>query len=214
VVDQKNRWTEALQKRSFVVQLILVTIFILITVSGLPYFFHAIIGPKPGIIINDPVLNAFAPRDNSWLIFGLIYLSLGITLQGIYNKPEMILLGLKCYLLITVLRIFSMYVITLEAPEGIIPLHDPIVDLIAYGGNVFNKDLFFSGHVATLTLFALLEERVIQKRILVISVVLVAGLILLQRVHYSIDVLVAPMVTILLFQVMKRYFTAPINDDY
>ncbi len=97
-----------------------------------------------------------------------------------------------------------MYVLTLEAPEGIIPLHDPLVDLIAYGGNVFNKDLFFSGHVATLTLFALLEERIIMKRILVISVVLVAGLILLQRVHYSIDVVVAPIVTILLFQVMKR----------
>ena len=145
--DQKNLWTEAFQKKGFMVQLIVFTISILAVVSLLPYFFHTIIGPKPGLRINDLVLNAFAPRDNSWIIFGLIYLSLVITLQGIYRKPEMVLLGLKCYLLLTLLRMVSMYVLTLEAPEGIIPLHDPLVDVIAYGGNVFNKDLFFEDHI-------------------------------------------------------------------
>ncbi len=212
-MNKKNCWTEALHSRRFVIQLIIVAIFILVIVSLLPYFFHSIIGPKPGLRITDPVLNACAPRDYSWIIFVLIYLSLGITLQGIYKKPKIILLGLKCYLLITLLRMLSMYMLTLEAPKGIIPLHDPLVDLIAYGGNVFTKDLFFSGHVATLTLFAQLEERVVMKRILVISVILVAGLILLQGVHYSIDLLVAPIVSILVVKVAKRYFTTLINGN-
>ena len=204
MVDQINSWTEAIKKKSFLVQLIVFTISILAVVLFLPYFFHTIIGPKPGVRINDLVLNAFAPRDNSWIIFGLIYLSLVITLQGIYRKPEIFLLGLKCYLILTLLRMVSMYLITLEAPEGIIPLHDPLVDLIAYGGNAFNKDLFFSGHVATLSLFVCLEERPKLKKILLVDTILVAGLILLQRVHYTMDVLIAPFITYLVVRLAKR----------
>lgn len=97
-----------------------------------------------------------------------------------------------------------MYVLTLEAPEGIIPLHDPLVDVIAYGGNVFNKDLFFSGHVATLALFVWLEERPMFKSILLMNTILVAGLILLQRVHYTMDVLAAPFITYLSVRIAKR----------
>ncbi len=202
--DQNNPWTEAFQKKGFMVQLIVFTISILAVVSLLPYFFHTIIGPKPGIQIHDLVLNAFAPRDHSWIIFGLIYLSLVITIQGIYRKPEMVLLGLKCYLLLTLLRMVSMYMLTLEAPEGIIPLHDPLVDVIAYGGNTFNKDLFFSGHVATLALFVGLEQRPMFKAILLVNTILVAGLILLQRVHYTMDVLAAPFITYLSVRIAKR----------
>jgi len=97
----------------------------------------------------------------------------------------------------------TMYVVTLEVPEGIIPLHDPLVDVIAYGGNVFNKDLFFSGHVATLTLFVLVEERPIHKRILIVNSFLVAGLILLQRVHYTVDVIAAPFMSLAIYRMMK-----------
>jgi hypothetical protein len=98
----------------------------------------------------------------------------------------------------------TMYAFTLEPPTGIIPLHDPVVDVIAYGGNVFNKDLFFSGHIATLVLFLLLVERSFLKRILIVNTVLVAGLILLQRVHYTLDVVAAPLIT---YIIMK--FTRP-----
>jgi PAP2 superfamily C-terminal len=203
VNDLKNPWSKAIQAKGFVVQLIFTAVSILMVVSLLPYFFHSIIGPKPGIRINDVVLNALTPQDHSWIIFGLIYLSLMITLQGIYRKPELVLLGLKSYLALTLFRMVTMYVITLEAPEGIIPLHDPLVDVIAYGGNVFNKDLFFSGHVATLTLFVLVEERPIYKRILLVNSLLVAGLILLQRVHYTVDVVVSPFMSIAIFRMMK-----------
>ena len=96
-----------------------------------------------------------------------------------------------------------MYVFTLEAPEGIIPLRDPLVDIVAYGGKVFNKDLFFSGHVATLTLFVLVEERSIVKKILLINSLMVAGFILLQRVHYTVDVIVAPFMSLAIFRMMK-----------
>jgi PAP2 superfamily C-terminal len=195
----------AFQKKGFIVQLIFLLVAIILVVYLLPYFFHAIIGPRQGIVIDDLVLNAFTPRDYSWVIFGLIYLSLIITLQGVIRKPEIVLLGLKCYLIITVLRMLTMYLFTLEAPAGIIPLHDPLVDVIAYGGKVFNKDLFFSGHVASLTLFVLVEERLIVKKILIVNSILVAGLILLQRVHYTVDVVAAPFITYATMKLTRLY---------
>jgi hypothetical protein len=204
VDDRKNPWIAAFENKRFTVHLIVTSVTILIVVCLLPYFFHSIIGPKPGIFINDFVLNTFTAQDHSWIIFGLIYISLVITLQGVFKKPGRVLLGLKCYLILTLLRMVSMYVFTLEAPEGIIPLRDPLVDVIAYGGKVFNKDLFFSGHVATLTLFVLVEERLVVKRILMINSLLVAGLILLQHVHYTIDVLAAPFMSLSIFVIMSR----------
>lgn len=98
----------------------------------------------------------------------------------------------------------TMYLFTLEPPIGIIPLHDPIVDIIAYGGQSFNKDLFFSGHVTTLTLFVLLEERPVMKKILIINTLIVAGLILLQRVHYTVDVITAPLIMIGVFILIRK----------
>lgn len=188
-------WSEAIRNKSYTIQLAIFIIVILIVVSFLPYYFHSVIGPKPGVQLNDQVLTLFPPQDHSWIIFGLIYLSLVIILQGIGSKPLSILIGIKCYLVITLLRMITMYLFTFEPPAGMISLHDPIIDVVAYGGAVFNKDLFFSGHVATLTLFILLEERPLLKKILVFNSLAVAGLILLQRVHYTIDVLAAPFIT-------------------
>lgn len=201
--NRNNLWKEAFQRRGFIFQLIFFTTSILIVVSFLPYFFHSVIGPKPGITINDSLLNSFTPQDNSWVIFGLIYLSLVIVVQGVMMKPQLVLLGLKCYLSLTILRMISMYLFTLEPPPGIIPLQDPIVDVIAYGGNVFNKDLFFSGHVATLTLFAMLEERPFPKKVLMVSTSLVAVFVLLQRVHYTVDVMAAPAITFFIVKLIR-----------
>lgn len=199
-------WGEARKSKSFVFQFITILIAILLLVTYLPEYFHSIIGPKQGVQLDDFILNRLPPQDHSWVIFGLIYLSLFIALQGLVRQPFAILFGLKCYLVITILRMITMYLFTLEPPAGILLLHDPIVDIVAYGGVVFSKDLFFSGHVATITLFVLLEQRPALKKLLIVNSVVVAGLILLQHVHYTIDVVAAPLIMIGVFNLMKKKF--------
>jgi PAP2 superfamily C-terminal len=205
-------WGEARKNKRFVFQFITILIAILLLVTYLPEYFHSVIGPKQGVQLNDFILNLLPPQDHSWVIFGLIYLSLVITLQGITKQPLTILLGLTCYLAITLLRMLTMYLFTLEPPAGILLLHDPIVDVVAYGGVVFSKDLFFSGHVATLTLFALLEQRPALKKLLIVNSVVVAGLILLQHVHYTIDVVAAPLIMIGVYKLMKKKFLIRENN--
>jgi PAP2 superfamily C-terminal len=194
-VSHQLTWNSAVRNKAFICQLVVTVVALLTILLSLPYYFHSVIGPKPGLQLHDPILNLFPPQDFSVLIFALIYISLIIVLWGLINKPYAIALGLGSYLIITLVRTLTMYVFTLDPPVGIIVLQDPFIDRIAYGGNVFTKDLFFSGHVATLTLLALLEERPLAKYWVICCVVCVGILIIIQRVHYTIDVVAAPFIT-------------------
>jgi len=62
-----------------------------------------------------------------------------------------------------------------------------------YSGRLNLKDLFFSGHTAAILLFFFAVTRKKQKWLMLILSVIVAMGLLLQHVHYTIDVVVAPL---------------------
>lgn len=76
-----------------------------------------------------------------------------------------------------------------------------------FTGNTFGGDLFFSGHVATPFLMALIfwEYRII--RLVLLFFVCVVGLnTLLGRYHYSIDVFAAPFIAYGVYSIMLKIF--------
>ncbi|MDF2433986.1 MAG: hypothetical protein JWP44_3617, partial [Mucilaginibacter sp.] len=81
---------------------------------------------------------------------------------------------------------------------------DPLTGVF-YGEANITKDLFFSGHTATLTLIMLCLEKRTDKIIAFFAVVTVAVLLLVQHIHYSIDILAAPVITYLCYCFI-RYF--------
>ncbi|MCE2994515.1 MAG: hypothetical protein LW863_02880, partial [Flammeovirgaceae bacterium] len=122
-----------------------------------------------------------------------------------FKNPEAILLSLQCYVIVNYLRIASIYLFTLEAPEGLIALNDPFLAKVAYGGNaVFVKDLFFSGHTSTLAIVYFIEKRKNLKALLFICTLIVGLLLIWQRVHYSIDILGAWVITWLVYKGLKQ----------
>src|SRR5690242_1361651 len=60
----------------------------------LPLFYQNVIGPKPGILVHDVVLNALRPINFSIPIFTLIYLTILHTFLTNLRYPEKLLLGL------------------------------------------------------------------------------------------------------------------------
>jgi hypothetical protein len=197
-------WKEALKKRRFTALLVVAFLGLIALGAFLPYFFNEILLPKPGKTLTDPVLNFFTPRDWSIEIFILIYSCVLLSIAFNFHKPRTILLGLQTYVVVNFLRIISLYLFTLEAPEGTIPLNDPLVSAIAYGQEVYVKDLFFSGHISTLCVFIFIEEKKTLKYFILASTVVVSLLLASQRVHYTLDMVAAPVITWIVFQIFNR----------
>jgi PAP2 superfamily C-terminal len=190
-------WAEAIANRKFLLHLggwvLGLAVFIII----LPHYFNTILLNKPGVQLNDFFLNLLTPKDWSIEIFILIIGAPALFFVSNLRNPEKILLSIQCYVVINFMRITSLYLFTLEAPTGIIPLVDPFLAIVAYGGNAaFVKDLFFSGHTSTLFLVFLIEKRKTIKAILLLSTLLVGLFLIWQRVHYTIDVIGAIFVTL------------------
>ncbi len=147
---------------------------------------------RPGVVLADPILARLPVLDVSWPIFVIFYGGLTLALMDLVPRPWRLLAGLRAYALLMTFRMVGMWVTPLSPDPANIPLRDPFVELIASGGQVFTKDLFFSGHTSTAALFALVALHPLRKRVLYVGTALVGLLVLLQAVHYSVDVFAAP----------------------
>jgi membrane-associated phospholipid phosphatase len=82
-------------------------------------------------------------------------------------------------------------------------LNDPLVEFFGTG-QTLTKDLFFSGHTATLLILFLVSEKKIVKTVFLISTILVAIAVLLQHVHYTIDVFAAVFFTYACYKLLAK----------
>jgi membrane-associated phospholipid phosphatase len=88
-------------------------------------------------------------------------------------------------------------------PAGMIPLRDPFVEFFGTS-MLLTKDLFFSGHTALLFLFFLMERTKLLKIIFLSSAVIVGICLLVQHVHYTIDIFAAPFFAFTSFKIVLK----------
>lgn len=162
-----------------------------VPVVVLPTFF-GYIRSKPGRVPWDPVLDKFSPVDLSTPIFIVLYGSLVLSLWSLIKRPALLLRGLQAYVLLLVLRMVSMALVTLEPPATLIPLIDPITQTFYPNAEPFTKDLFFSGHTATMFLLYLVLRGTGMRLPLLVATFFIGGAVLTQHVHWTVDVLFAP----------------------
>jgi len=97
-----------------------------------------------------------------------------------------------------------MYVLTFDPPTDMILLVDPVTSYF-YPDAGFAKDLFFSGHTSTLTLMVLLESNQFIRWSKVLITATVGWLLAWQHVHYTLDIIVAPFVSITVFYLVRKF---------
>lgn len=166
----------------------------------------AVIDLQSGTLLYDPV-HALLPVAIDWsnIIFFLTYSSVFIVLIDVVTKsPNQVLrLGFAIGLM-KILRSFSMFLIPLEPPVGIVALQDPLVSFMTPNHVVALRDLFFSGHCATMMILLLVAVSPLVKKWMRIIIVIVPLLILQQRVHYTVDVLAGLAVGAAVYWVVKN----------
>lgn len=146
---------------------------------------------RQGFAFIDPYLAWFEPQDVTWLTFGVLYAALLGGIGVLVRYPGHLLLAVQTYTLVVIFRIAAMYALPLAPPTTTIPLADPFVQLFG-SGEVLLQDLFFSGHTSTMFTLYLTAPTRRSKWILLLAVVVVAAAVLLQHVHYFVDVIAAP----------------------
>ncbi|MBP1683398.1 MAG: hypothetical protein H6Q27_962 [Ignavibacteriaceae bacterium] len=195
-------WKSFLKDKKNLTEFVITAVIVTAVIIAFSHFLH-FVEQREGVVLNDPLLNAFNPIDLTWLTFALIYLSLIIFVITTFNKPDKLLVAFQAYGLMLIFRTIAMYLTPFEAPETIILLNDPFVQFFAKG-DILTKDLFFSGHTGTLFLVSLLAENKTLKTIFLILTILVGSAVLLQHVHYSVDVFVAPFVAYGSYRIIKN----------
>ncbi|KAB2909023.1 MAG: hypothetical protein LC102_02085 [Ignavibacteriales bacterium] len=165
--------------------------FILAKVAGLILVLNESKVEKTGFNFPDPILSLFSPIDFTWPIFICLYGALFLTLYYLSFRPIRLMMGFQAYFFLLSARLVCMFFLPLKAPDTLIPLLDPFITLFSQD-IVLKHDLFFSGHFSVVVLFSLAVEDKIKKYFIVFLAVIMAVFILLQHVHYTIDLLVAP----------------------
>lgn len=183
-------WRKALAIPAFPRTLLVAVVTGIAVAIALPHFFEWVQG-RPGMEIQDPVLAMWSAHDVSTLTFTVLYGTLVIVVASVARSPMRILHGVWAYVFMLLLRMLAMALFTLAPPPGIIPLIDPFTQNFYPGATPFLKDLFFSGHTATLTLMILLARKGPLRWFAAICTAAIALFVLVQHVHWTVDVLAA-----------------------
>lgn len=193
-----NHWSLTSYKRLTVagISILLGTLIIM------PHFFQTI-EKREGTLLSDWVLAAIPAQDVSIPIFIFIWgTTLLIIIRAIQN-PTIFITFLWSYVIVTLSRLISISLIPLNAPTDLIPLIDPISNYF-YGETFVTKDLFYSGHVSTQFLMFLCFKKSSDKIFSLCAVVSVAVLLLIQHVHYTLDIVAAPIFSYMFWLIAKK----------
>jgi len=186
-------WRSALSVRRLVVALILTLLVAGVVLGSLPEFLRWV-EERPGVVLRDPLQVWLDPIDLTWLTFTLIYTGVAVALILFSRRPRLLVTSLQAYTLLMLCRALMMWLVPLDPPANQIVLRDPFVEMFVGGGEVLTRDLFFSGHTSLpFLLFLVAREKRFRIAFLLLTIA-VGSCVVLQHVHYTIDVVVAPFV--------------------
>ncbi|UFH52130.1 phosphatase PAP2-related protein [Spirosoma sp. KNUC1025] len=176
-------WRSPIFRRKFIAGVL----SFLALLGAFPIFFQ-IIERHSGPVLNDWVLATLVPRDVSLIIFGVIWASAILLVVRVRRSPAIFMMFVYSYFLISLSRMISINLFPLNPPPGLIPMVDPITNAF-YGKVYITKDLFYSGHTSTIFLIFLCLRQRTDRLLVLIGSLIVGALLLVQHVHYTIDVM-------------------------
>lgn len=144
---------------------------------------------RPGIAVYDPVLEWLPAMDVSEAIFWVMYpvLFAGYALAA--RDPKRLAIAFCAHGFMYLFRFICILCLPLNAPADLIVLRDPVVDFMHFHSVFLRRDLFYSGHFASVFLFFILAGQAWYRWLFLAGAAAVGALILVQHIHYSYDIL-------------------------
>lgn len=146
---------------------------------------------RVGVPLADPVLALLPVADLSLPIFVIEYGCILAILYRLTHQPVRLTVAVFGYGIAMSFRWLAIILVPLEPPPDLIILVDPFTSMVN-SGPVLTKDLFFSGHTTAMSLLACSAPGGRLKAVLIVLTFVIAVMLLIQRNHYTVDVVVAP----------------------
>jgi hypothetical protein len=152
----------------------------------------------------DPLMRWLQPIDLSVPIFILEYLAIIFLFFYMTDKPGYFIKCLWSVSVLLWLRTITVMLIRFSPSPDMIVLTDPFTQFF-FGEDVkVTNDLFFSGHVGLLAFFYFIVENKYLKAFLLFTIIAVGFMLIWQQVHYTLDVLFAPVFSKLVFELVTK----------
>ncbi|HRG68709.1 MAG TPA: phosphatase PAP2-related protein [Saprospiraceae bacterium] len=193
----------------------IITIFLLIVLSIIYTTIHPhaiqYFESRQGTQLNDYILDVIPSYNVALFVFLIQYISIAVFLFFNIRNYDTMVNVIAAFLILQTIRLFTIYMLPLEPPEGYVPLKDAILGAIVYSGNIYSKDLFFSGHTSAMYILYFFSRTRNQKVFHLCSLSLIIPFILVQHIHYTIDIIGAVIISYLVCYFLRRlyYYTHP-----
>lgn len=197
-----SAWAQAFRNPLFRKRFWVAVSAVTICLSILPYFFQ-IVEERDGALLHDALLDILPAADVSLPIFSMVWLMAALMLVRCFQDPKFMLLAFFGFTLFLCSRFITISLLPLEPPVHLIPLVDPLSNSF-YGDDFITKDLFYSGHTGSQFLFLYCLNKKRDKQFALLSGIAIGVLVLIQHVHYTIDVLAAPIFAYLCYFIAKK----------
>ncbi len=198
-----SAWSHAWSFMSFRIQAI-ATLVAILTIPIIMNRFFDFVEARQGVLLNDYLLNYIPSYNASMIVFFFLYSGIFVGIYYHLLHPKTILIAFQTYVLVTLLRVLTITLVPLEPPIGYIPLREPFVQLFTSNGRIISKDLFFSGHMSTILSLFFSSHRKFVRTFLFYCSCMVGVMVLIQHVHYTIDVVVAIPITFVIYLFCKN----------
>ncbi|MDT3402417.1 phosphatase PAP2-related protein [Mucilaginibacter terrae] len=203
----KATWNSASQRSLMIIGSVIVALVL----SGMPIFFQHI-EQRPGVQLHDFILSRVPAYDVSLYIF-LIEWGMGLLiLARAIKNPAIYVRYVWLYIVISLTRLLTITLVPLAPPANLVELVDPITGVF-YGHAVITKDLFYSGHTSTLIAMYFCLPRKPDRYLVIVATIAMACLLIVQHVHYTIDILAAPVFVFLLNRILQNTLLRNVNIE-
>lgn len=167
---------------------------------------------REGIYYEDPLFEYFTARNYSLQVTLLLYASVGFFLFYNIKKPLILSRFVWSYIFILFMRMIALLVLPLYCDPNAVKLEDPIVNTLIYPNYYVERDLFFSGHAAMVFSFYGCFKNAIIKRAYLLVGIIVSCLLVLQKVHFTIDVIAAPIFSFISLWLADKWMKKTTNE--
>lgn len=152
---------------------------------------------REGLHFDDPFFRLYKAKDYSWAIMLPLYAAIVFFIYYFRHQPLKLTRLATAYALAITFRMVTLYFLPFYADSDAVKLYDLILNNFVYPDNYVARDLFFSGHAALMLLMMWTMPKGNLRGIYLGVTVVVSAFLVLQKVHFSIDILAAPIFSLI-----------------